>query len=49
MLPRLSEVPITSWNLWLRGQDLNLRPSGYEPDGIMGKDALECRTYPSSH
>src|SRR5512142_106048 len=34
--PRGSDVFPFYWELGLRGQDLNLRPSGYEPDELPG-------------
>jgi uncharacterized membrane protein len=33
---RASQVLVSTVHIWLRGQDLNLRPLGYEPNELPG-------------
>ena len=40
--PRVSKIPIYLVFLWWRGQDLNLRPSGYEPDELPNCSTPRC-------
>ncbi|OKT43583.1 hypothetical protein AWJ24_00290 [Escherichia coli] len=41
---RNKKTPVRVFNNWLRGPDLNRRPSGYEPDELPGCSTPRHRT-----